>query len=623
MFRNSGGFPLEEKSAEGALRKSGFVRDVLTAQDTTSVWNEFRLRGSSATLLVCAGLGVLWAWAGGFVLAGIAAISVLDALARRRQGGERSLFASVALDSTLIGAAIFIADLQPAALGTPYLYMMAVPLLLLPLRKAVYLVGYATGWAAVCLSTVAVLPPPDSVDDGMATAVAYAIFAVLLLVLIGSVAVSLERSREEAGQRLRNQRALTIAGQKLLSHADGTAMTDALEAIRETTGADVAFVAENKGDRRAGPSAVVRQVSSEPDAISQSTSTQWTLPYMQHREAAAALARGEVVRLDEMFAVVMGDRSVAALGVPITVDGEWAGFLGIAVNTEDGPVPKPDIHILETIAAMIGAFIERQNGYRRLEQLIRSKDQFLASVSHEIRTPLTSVLGFASVLKEDPEQLSTEDGREIVELIRHQALEVSDLVEDLLVAARAEIDAVTVVKTSVSLAEEINSVLSARLGTDHSDIFVASSPSHRAIADPTRVRQIIRNLLTNALRYGGEQITITTHRDGPEVLVVFSDNGQGIPGELRRRIFDPYERGDSAITKPESIGLGLAVSRQLARLMGGDLTLRSDLGNATFQLTLPFAAKDEETEEEVLPEGAVMIGSEVHITVTQADWGIE
>jgi signal transduction histidine kinase len=135
---------------------------------------------------------------------------------------------------------------------------------------------------------------------------------------------------------------------------------------------------------------------------------------------------------------------------------------------------------------------------------------------------------------------------------------------------------------------------------------------HRALADPTRVRQIIRNLVTNALRYGGDEITITTHRNGPDVTLVFSDNGEGIPNEYRRQIFDPYYRGKSGIAQPQSIGLGLAVSRQLARLMDGDLTLRSDLGPATFQLTLPMVPKELESDGVASPtDGAVMVGEEI------------
>jgi signal transduction histidine kinase len=608
----------------GTPEGGGFERAITAAPDTATVWNEFRMRGSAATLVVLVSLGFMWDWGGAFLLALIAAVSVFDAVLRRRGLRTQSLFSSVALDQTLIGVGILIIDFEPLAIGTPYLYMMAVPLLLLPLRQGLVLVLYATAWAVASMTTVSVLSIPD-VDPNLVAAVAFGLFATLLLALIGVVAVSLDQNRKVTEQRLRNESALTLAGRRLLSESDESALIDALEAIRIATGAQSAFVGENKGNAKTGPAALVTQVSGKIDQGSGPSSSHWTLPYMRHREIAAAMARKEAVRLDHALDVATGGGrgEVLAIGVPVSVEGEWAGFLGVAYSSADGPAPEPDLQVLETIAAMIGAFRERQIAYGRLEQLIRSKDQFLASVSHEIRTPLTSVLGFASVLKAEPDQLSTADGREIVDLIQNQALEVADLVEDLLVAARAEIDAISVLQIPVSLKDEIQSVLSARLGSNQSDIFVATNPNHRAIADPTRVRQIIRNLLTNALRYGGEQITITTHRDGPEVLVVFSDNGEGVPQELRRRVFDPYESGDPAKAAPDSIGLGLAVSRQLARLMDGDLTLRADLGGATFQLSLPMATREDDGEEPLLPDGAVVIGNEVHISVSPSDWGIE
>ncbi|MFV1961945.1 MAG: ATP-binding protein [Acidimicrobiia bacterium] len=591
----------------------GRVRSVPQTPRVSTAWSGFRVRGAFATLTVCVVLGLWWGWIGGFVLAALAAVSLVDADLRRRRGSV-SRVKSVLLDMTLIGVAVVFADLEPAGVGAAYVYMMAVPLLLLPVSRAVWVMAYGTAWTVLALSPISLFPIPPEVDRSVVTAVAYAIFTGLLLSLIAVLARSLQRTQKAAERRLKGEVAVAVAGQQLLSHTDDDALTEALEAIREATDAETAFVAENKGDRQTGPAAVVRQVSADPDAISNSTSMRWTLPYLQHREPAVALASGEAVRLDETLGIVLGrdPGTVFALAVPISVGGEWAGFLGITHDTSDGSTPDPDLHALETIAAMIGAYLEREQAYARLEQLVRSKDRFLASVSHEIRTPLTSVVGFASVLRDDPGRLSSEESKELVELLLQQSREVSDLVEDLLVAARAEIDAVTVTKEPVHLGQEVESVLGARLSRDEKDIFVAAGSSHWALADPIRVRQIIRNLVTNALRYGGDEITITTHRDGPDVTLVFSDNGEGIPSEYRRRIFDPYYRGKSEIAEPQSIGLGLAVSRQLARLMDGDLTLRSDLGPATFQLTLPMAPKDHSLAAlDTPPKGAVMVGEEI------------
>jgi len=576
-------------------------RAVLKSTEVSEVWNEFRIPGSGITVIALVALAVLWSWPGGYVIGGIAVVALIDAWHRKR-AGSASLGFTVFLDMSLVGVGITVADLDPAGIGAPYIYMMAVPLLLLSLPKALGMVVYGSGWALLAALTTSPFPLPSHVERDVVSVIAFAMFTLLLLGVIAVVGRSLESSRRFSDRKLRTEAALVTAGEGLLTNVSEVALVEALESIREATRADIAFVAENSGDRQSGPAALVRQVTiGEDDPVS------WTLPYMQHRETAAELANGRSVRFDDPIATIQGQRpgTVAAVAVPVHVGGEWAGFLGIGYT--ELPAPEPDIRVLETFAAMIGAFLERRQAYQKLEQAVQSKDQFLASVSHEIKTPLTSVLGLAAVLGDDDGHLSEEDQRELVGMIRRESQEVADLVEDLLVAGRAEIDQVKVSHEPVHLATEIENVLKSRLGSEDKDVFVASSLHHIALADPVRVRQILRNLLTNAMRYGGPEITITTHRDGPEVTLVFSDNGDGIPPEHRKRIFDPYHRGQKGLSRSDSVGLGLAVSRQLARLMDGDLTLRTDLGPATFQLTLPLAPKDPNAEVGPSPD-AVVVG---------------
>ena len=108
-----------------------------------------------------------------------------------------------------------------------------------------------------------------------------------------------------------------------------------------------------------------------------------------------------------------------------------------------------------------------------------------------------------------------------------------------------------------------------------------------ANADPVRVRQIIRNLLANASRYGGPQIKVHIEEGDGHSELVISDDGPGIPLEDQERIFQPYERAHKRHGQPASVGLGLTVSRQLARLMGGDLYYKHGDGWSTFTLELP------------------------------------
>ena len=106
-----------------------------------------------------------------------------------------------------------------------------------------------------------------------------------------------------------------------------------------------------------------------------------------------------------------------------------------------------------------------------------------------------------------------------------------------------------------------------------------------AVADPTRVRQIVRNLVTNALRYGGPVIWVSAGCEDDRAFIRVHDNGPGIPPDRHDQIFEPYESVHRSVGMPGSVGLGLTISRKRARLMGGDLTYRIADGSL-FELTL-------------------------------------
>lgn len=229
-----------------------------------------------------------------------------------------------------------------------------------------------------------------------------------------------------------------------------------------------------------------------------------------------------------------------------------------------------------------------RNEERRMQDLVEAKNRFLASVSHEIRTPLTAILGFARVLDDDP-TLDEDDRRLMVASIVQHSQEVADLVEDLLVAARADMGQIEVVQTSFDVVAQITATLSAG-GSFTTDVeLTTTSEPVRAWGDPARARQIVRNLLTNAERYGGSTVTISIETTGELVLVEVSDDGPGVPRREWERIFDPYHRGHDSPGKPGSVGIGLAISRQLAELMGGSLTYRYEAGMSRFRLSLPVA----------------------------------
>ncbi len=329
---------------------------------------------------------------------------------------------------------------------------------------------------------------------------------------------------------------------------------------------------------------------------------------------AADLGPGAWDRLAEVGrATLLDEQDASALNLPPSDRGRIeeaivapltgaAGVVGvIVVFNRIGDISSfaaDDVPLLDTLASQISVSLE--NGRLedslaqltalkdRLEEVIRSKDQFVASVSHELRTPLTAVVGLSHELHDNWSIYAGGDAQEIVDLIASQSSELSDIIEDLLVAARADIGTLTLQPRRVDLRAELDAVIAGQRATGGSAMpTVELSPGSDYVwSDPLRLRQIVRNLLSNAARYGGEEVSIRAFREGPRVRVEVCDDGPGIPLDRAETIFEPYLSAHKPGTQPGSVGLGLAVSRTLARLMGGDLVYTGN-GGTTFELTVP------------------------------------
>ena len=228
---------------------------------------------------------------------------------------------------------------------------------------------------------------------------------------------------------------------------------------------------------------------------------------------------------------------------------------------------------------------ERIEVQRRLEEVVRSKDQFIAAVSHELRTPLSSVVGFSELL--DDEMESDNPLQPMVKEVVEQSAEMAAIIDDLLIAARASFESVPTQPRDIDLHTEAANVvetMEARLSKSPT-CFLGEVSAH---ADPIRVHQIIRNLLTNADRYGGKVIKVTTTEAADAAILRVEDSGPPLPSGRRDAIFEPYESSGPVRGQPAAIGLGLAVSRTLAELMGGSLEYDHIDGWSVFELRLPL-----------------------------------
>lgn len=228
----------------------------------------------------------------------------------------------------------------------------------------------------------------------------------------------------------------------------------------------------------------------------------------------------------------------------------------------------------------------------RLEGLVQERNRFIATVSHELRTPLAGVLGFAAELRDRLETFTAAEIAEFAALIADGCASASNLVQDLLTAVRIEAHEITVYPEEIDIRREVSIVAAERevAAQLNGKPLHERGPTATAWADRNRARQIIRNLLLNASRYGGTHITAVcgTRPDPPAAFLQITDDGPGVPERIQENLFEPYQHGPAEASLTEPVGLGLYVSRTLARLMGGDLTYRREDGITVFELTLPL-----------------------------------
>lgn len=287
--------------------------------------------------------------------------------------------------------------------------------------------------------------------------------------------------------------------------------------------------------------------------------------------------------------------------VPMVRAGAVMGFIGFDSLADGHAWSEADARLLGLVGEMFVNTLVRKAADERLSALMRSKDDLIAAVSHELRTPLTAVLGLAEELR-TADDLPPEERRQLLGLIVEQSRDLSHLVEDLLVASRVDTGQLRVASEHISLREQVDHTLRGLRPPDGRSI-EAPDTDAPAWADALRVRQIVRNLLTNAFRYGGPHIRIGLEHRGGTVALLVRDDGPGVPGPEQRRMFEPAE-AQATTGRPGSLGLGLSLSRRLARLMGGDLQYRGQAGSV-FELLLPTRHPAASPVDDLLPETAL------------------
>jgi signal transduction histidine kinase len=232
------------------------------------------------------------------------------------------------------------------------------------------------------------------------------------------------------------------------------------------------------------------------------------------------------------------------------------------------------------LASVLWALVITKQGRDREREVIKLseeahslKNDFVAMVSHELRTPLTSIAGFADTLVHSWQDLPEDEVDEFLAIINRQSIYLGDLVEDVLVIPRLESDRLRFQPELFDLGDLIEDVAKMVFPNGGKKTSLVSLPDGvRVKADRRRVQQVIRNLMENARKYGGDQIMVEGFVLGDQYLVVVSDNGPGVPDPEVQKVFEKFEqvsKGDAR--EATGIGLGLPIARRLARAMGGEV----------------------------------------------------
>ncbi len=222
-------------------------------------------------------------------------------------------------------------------------------------------------------------------------------------------------------------------------------------------------------------------------------------------------------------------------------------------------------------------------------ELNRSKDEFIAGISHELRTPLTSIYGFSDYLLERG-LIDPTESLELIEMINNDSAELSRMVDDLLAAARIDADALSYEIKPLELKSEVEHLVDQyRRAGSRIEVVGARTIG---LADRSRLRQILRNLISNAERHGGDLIEVDVAVTDGRAAIRVLDDGDGVSPGMETRLFSRFVHDGSATLLSGSIGLGLAIARQMARDMGGDITYERALGMTLFSVLLPLAPPD-------------------------------
>ena len=398
-----------------------------------------------------------------------------------------------------------------------------------------------------------------------------------------------------AGRRIEVQTRHLPDGSLVRTYADVTAYFEAQQALRESE-------AQLRTLLDAFPGFIaVQDAQSVYTYVNERVAALLGRP----REQIVGQSSREVLG-EERFAQIQAVVAQAELGEPVTVESEYTAtstrrhaWLQIthAVSADPATGRRDHFAFGIDISARKAAELALTEAKEEAERANRAKSEFLSRMSHELRTPMNAILGFGQLLVSDAKHPLAEQQREHVAEILRGARHLLNLINEVLDLALVETGKLQVSLEPVELSgllRECLALVHPLARADGIDVWLQdeSGCACYVVADRTRLKQVLLNLVSNAIKYNRPQghVNIACSDEAQGVRIGISDNGPGLSAAQAARLFQAFERLDATRTGIEGAGLGLALSKHLMDAMGGEIGLDSVVGaGSTFWLRLPRA----------------------------------
>jgi signal transduction histidine kinase len=379
--------------------------------------------------------------------------------------------------------------------------------------------------------------------------------------------------------------------------ADETRLSDAMRRILALDQAGKAAEASQLQGTEIDP--LKADLVSLTDKLVAGTSAETNAVITENRSsfAASQLTFVAVAILSIVLALILGYAlSWSVIGPIKRMEARLAA---IASGDFSGHVNVPNRDELGALAANINAMNDQLGRvYDELATASRHKSEFLANMSHELRTPLNAIIGFSEVLREEMAGPLNETQQQYVEDVLEAGQHLLSLINDILDLAKVEAGRMELALAEVSILETLESGLTMHQARAASNEITLTLRIERDVgvvrADERKIRQVVFNLLSNALKFtpSGGRVDVSASRHDGVVEIAVADTGMGISPADQERIFEEFQQAHAAgAGSAEGTGLGLTLSKRFVELHGGRLWVQSELGEGTtFRFTLPAQA---------------------------------